>query len=124
MNRLTLETQRSARLMDDIRTAKEFADAYGVELLKRVIRLAETDRNRPHNQPLPAKTDILQEVVDTGFELNPWLEDLILSASVEVVRDAIAVVEENRQRGITLRTREGLLARAIQNEWKPNNIPA
>lgn len=119
MNLQTLKTQRSAHLVDNIRTAKEFADVYGVELLQRLIQLAETDQNLLDNQPTLATADIVQEVEAAGFELNPWLEDFILSARVEVVQDAIAVVEDNRQRGIKVRNPEGLLVSAIQNQWKP-----
>ncbi|MFB2980837.1 hypothetical protein [Microseira sp. BLCC-F43] len=120
MNRQTLKTQGSAQPIDNIRAAKELADAYGIEVLERLIRLAESDRNLLHNQPTPAKEDILQEVETAGFELNPWLEDLILDADVKVVRDAIAVVKENRRRGITVWNPEGLLVSAIRNQWKPN----
>lgn len=108
--------------IDYIKTAKEFADAYGVARLDRVMTLAESAESFPKTQPSPAKADtdaILQEVEAAGFQLNPWLKSLILSASVEVVRDAMEVVKENQHWG-TVRNREGLLVEAIRNQWKPN----
>ncbi|MEB3179064.1 MAG: hypothetical protein VKL59_08570 [Nostocaceae cyanobacterium] len=122
-NRKSLGTQGSARLIDDVLALKEFADAYGLDMLKRAIALAETDYNRSHPESTSAKADILQQVEDAGFELNPWLENFILDANVEIVRDAIAVVKENLRRGITVHNPEGMLVSAIRKEWKPN-IPA
>ncbi|HLO49405.1 MAG TPA: hypothetical protein VK211_13400, partial [Kamptonema sp.] len=86
------------------------------------MTLAEGAESVPKTQPSPAKADtdaILQEVEAAGFQLNPWLKSLILTASVEVVRDGMAVVKENEQWG-TVRNREGLLVEAIRNQWKPN----
>ncbi|WP_445174120.1 hypothetical protein [Microcoleus sp.] len=54
-----------------------------------------------------------------GFQLNPWLKNLLFANSVEVVGDAMAVVAENQQRG-KVRNLEGFLVEAIRNQWKPN----
>ncbi|MBD2002720.1 MULTISPECIES: hypothetical protein [Cyanophyceae] len=109
-------------LINYIRVAKDFADSYGVERLDHLMTLAEADQNSPKTQPVPASANpdaILQEVEAAGFQLNPWLKNLLLSTSVEVVRDAIAVVAENQQ-WRTVRNPEGLLVEAIRNQWKPN----
>lgn len=121
-------TQGSQQLFEDIRAAKEFADAYGVELLDRILRLAETGQNPLQAQTFPSNTSkteaagILQEAKNAGFKVNSWLGDLILSSHVEVVRDAIAVVKDNVQRGVLVQNPEGLLVAAIRNQWKPSNI--
>jgi len=110
------------QLIEYIQTAKEFADAYGIAHLDRLLALAETVPNSPKTQSSTFKVmsnTILEEVEMAGFHLNPWLKTLILSNNVEVVRDAIAVVEENRRRGI-VRNCEGLLVQAIRNQWKPH----
>lgn len=110
------------QLIEYIQTAKEFADAYGIAHLNRLLALAETAPNSPKTQLLTFKVmsnTILEEVEMAGFQLNPWLKTLILSSNVEVVRDAIAVVEENCYRGV-VRNREGLLVQAIRNQWKPH----
>ncbi len=81
-----------------IKSAKEFADKYGIEYLDRLITLAE-NKNIPNTQSNLTKTNqvnqekILEEVLASDFQLNPWLKNLILLNSVEVVRQAIAVVE-------------------------------
>lgn len=109
------------QLIEYIQTAKEFADTYGIAHLDRLLTLAETVPNSPKTQPSTFKVmsnTILGEVEMAGFQLNPWLKTLILSNNVEVVRDAIAVVEENRRLGV-VRNREGLLVQAIRNQWKP-----
>lgn len=106
-----------------IKLAKEFADKYGIEYLDRLIKLAE-NKNLANNKSNLTKTNqvnqetILEEVIASGFQLNPWLKNLILINSVEVVRQAIAVVEENEIWG-NVRNREGLLVEAIRNQWKP-----
>lgn len=110
------------QLIEYIQTAKEFADAYGIAHLDRLLALAETVPNSPKARAstFQVMSDaILEEVEIAGFRLNPWLKTLILSSDVEVVRDAIAVVEENRRWGI-VRNSEGLLVQAIRNKWKPN----
>ena len=109
------------QLIEYIQTAKEFADTYGIAHLERLLALAETVPNSPKTLPSTFKVmsnTILEEVEMAGFHLNPWLKTLILSSNVEVVRDAIAVVEENCYRGV-VRNREGLLVQAIRNQWKP-----
>lgn len=109
-------------LINYIQVAKDFADSYGVERLDHLITLAEADRNSPKSQPVPASDrpdTILQEVEAAGFQLNPWLKNLILTTSFEVVRDAMAVVVEN-QRWKTVHNPEGLLVEAIRNQWKLN----
>ena len=106
-----------------IKLAKEFADKYGIEYLDRLITLAENN-NLPNTQLNFTQTNqvnqetILEEVLTAGFQLNPWLKNLILINSVEVVRQAIAVVEENEIWG-NVRNREGLLVEAIRKQWKP-----
>lgn len=108
------------QLMEYIQTAKEFADAYGIAHLDRLLALAETAPTFPKALPATFKVmsdTILEEVEMAGFHLDPWLKTLILTSDVEVVRDAIAVVEKNSRRGI-VRNREGLLVQAIRNQWK------
>ncbi|NES05799.1 MAG: hypothetical protein F6K22_25115 [Okeania sp. SIO2F4] len=106
-----------------IKLAKEFADQYGIEYLDRLITLAE-NKNLPNIQSNISHTNqvnqetILEEVLASGFQLNPWLKNLIFINSLEVVRQAIAVVEENEIWG-NVRNREGLLVEAIRNQWKP-----
>lgn len=110
------------QLIEYIQTAKKFADAYGIANLDRLLALAETVPNSPKIRPSSFKVmsnTILEEVEMAGFQLDPWLKTLILSSDVEVVRDAIAVVEENSSRGI-VRNPEGLLVQAIRKQWKPN----
>jgi len=83
---------------------------------------AQVEPNSPKTQSVPASdrpSTILQEVEAAGFKLNPWLKNLLFTSSVEVVRDAMAVVAENQQRG-KVRNLEGLLVEAIRNQWKPN----
>ena len=109
------------QLIEYIQTAKEFADTYGIAHLERLLALAETVPNSPKTRQSTFQVmsnTILEEVEMAGFHLNPWLKTLILSSNVEVVRDAIAVVEENRRQGI-VRNGEGLLVQAIRNQWKP-----
>ena len=109
-----------------IKLAKEFADQYGIEYLDRLITLAE-NKNLPNTQSNLTQTNqvnqgkILDEVLAGGFQLNPWLKNLILINSVEVVRQAIAVVKENEIWG-NVRNREGLLVEAIRNQWKQKKL--
>ena len=113
---------------EDILAAKEFADAYGPELLERLIRLAEVNQSLPE-QPkyLTAFLEsgeydgMVREVKDAGFEVNSWLENLIETASVEVIRNAIALVEQKRRQGTTVWNPEGLLVEAIRNKWQPTD---
>lgn len=119
--------RNSDSFKEDIRAAKEFADAYGLELLERLIRLAEAHQSLPEQPKYvqafleSGKPDgILREVKDAGFRVNSWLENLIETASVEVVRNAIALVEQKRRRG-TVWNPEGLLVEAIRNKWQPNS---
>ena len=109
-------------LINYIQVAKDFADSYGVDRLDHLMTLAQADPNSAKTQPVRASDrhdTILQEVEAAGFQLNPWLKNLLLTTSVEVVRDAMAVVAENQQRG-KVRNLEGLLVEAIRNQWKPN----
>jgi hypothetical protein len=109
-------------LINYIQVAKDFADSYGVDRLDHLMTLAQADPNSAKTQSVPASdrhNTILQEVEAAGFQLNPWLKNLLFTTSVEVVRDAMAVVAENQQRG-TVRNPEGLLVEAIRNQWKPN----
>jgi hypothetical protein len=119
----SLEELKMTSLINYIRVAKDFADSYGVERLDHLMTLAEAERaNSPKTQPVAARANphaILQEVEAAGFQLNPWLKNLLLTTSVEVVRDAMVVVAENQGRG-TVRNPEGLLVEAIRNQWKPN----
>lgn len=113
-------------LINYIQVAKNFADSYGVERLDYLMTLAEVEQNSSKTQPVPASANldaILQEVEAAGFQLNPWLKNLLLTTSVEVVQNAMAVVAENQQWGI-VRNPAGLLVEAIRNQWKPNNISA
>ena len=109
-------------LINYIQVAKDFADSYGVDRLDHLMTLAQADPNSAKTQPVAASdrhNTILQEVEAAGFQLNPWLKNLLFTTSVEVVRDAMAVVAENQQRG-RVRNPEGLLVEAIRNQWKPN----
>ncbi|MGB3507873.1 MAG: hypothetical protein WBA93_01230 [Microcoleaceae cyanobacterium] len=111
------------RHLEYIKLAKEFADTYGIEYLERIMALAENNKFT-NTQPTPTKTNqeiILDEVVVAGFQLNPWLKNLILINSEEVVRKAVAVVQQNEMWG-NVRNREGLLVDAIRNQWKPNRL--
>ena len=116
----------SHSLSDDIRAAKEFADAYGIELLQRLIQLAETYQSPPEQLTyveafLASDEGIVQEVKDAGFDVNPWLKNLIETANVQVVRNAIALVEQKRRQKITIWNPEGYLVEAIRNQWKPKS---
>jgi hypothetical protein len=109
-------------LINYIQVAKDFADSYGVDRLDHLMTLAQADPNSAKTQPVAASdrhNTILQEVEAAGFPLNPRLNNFLLTTSVEVVRDAMAVVAENQQRG-RVRNPEGLLVEAIRNQWKPN----
>lgn len=109
-------------LINYIQVAKDFADSYGVDRLDHLMTLAQADPNSAKTQPVLASdrhNTILQEVEAAGFKLNPWLKNLLFTTSVKVVRDAMAVVAENQQRG-KVRNLEGLLVEAIRNQWKPN----
>ncbi|SKB13685.1 hypothetical protein PL11201_530015 [Planktothrix sp. PCC 11201] len=109
-------------LINYIQTAKDFADSYGVDRLDRLMTLAQASENSLITQPSGMngnRGDILQEVEAVGFQLNAWLKNLILSTPIEVVRNAMAVVEEN-ERWRIVKNREGLLVEAIRNQWKPN----
>lgn len=117
--------RNSDSFKEDIRAAKEFADAYGPELLERLIGLAEDDQSLSEPPKyvkafLESGKPIVREVKDAGFEVNSWLENFIETASVEVVRNAIALVEQKRRRGITVWNPEGLLVQAIRNKWQAN----
>lgn len=109
-------------LINYIQTAKDFADSYGVERLDRLMTLVQASENSLITQPSAMngnRGDILQEAEAAGFQLNPWLKNLILSTPIEVIRNAMAVVAEN-ERWRIVRNREGLLVEAIRNQWKPN----
>ncbi len=119
--------RNSDSFREDIRAAKEFADAYGPELLERLIGLAEAHQSLPEELKYvkafleSGELDgIVREVKDAGFQVNSWLENLIETTTVEVVRNAIALVEQKRRRGITVWNPEGLLVEAIRNKWQPN----
>lgn len=105
---------------EDILAAKEFADAYGTELLERLIRFAEANQSLPE-QPKSDEPEIVREVKDAGFQVNSWLKNFIETASVEVVRNAIALVEQKRCRGTAVRNPEGFLVQAIRNKWQPTD---
>lgn len=65
-----------------------------------------------------ADAEILNEIEAIGIHLHPKLEQFVLDAAVDVVRDAIAVVKETRAKE-TVRNPAGLLVEAIKNKWKP-----
>lgn len=65
-----------------------------------------------------AAQQILAEVKNADIPLTPELQRLVLKSSVEVVRDAISVVLEARQKGTVFKP-AGLLTRAIQGQWQP-----
>lgn len=74
----------------------------------------------PDTRPTPTDASILQEVEAAAIPINYDLKALILSSSVQVVRDAVAVVEENRSRGVVY-SPAGLFRSAVENQWKPNH---
>jgi hypothetical protein len=65
-----------------------------------------------------ADAEILNEVEAIGIYLHPKLEQFVLDAAVDVVKDALAVVKETRAKE-TVRNPAGLLVEAIKNKWKP-----
>ena len=113
-----------AQFTDYLKTAKDFADQYGVERLDRLMGLAEplTSEVETQSHIVTANhSNILQEVEDAGLKITPYLKHLVLSESVETVRDAIAVVQENQSYG-RVKNPEGLLVEAIRNRWKPKRL--
>ncbi|MGQ4650697.1 hypothetical protein [Lyngbya aestuarii] len=64
---------------------------------------------------------ILKEAKGTGIHLHPKLEQFILQSTLDVVKDAIAVVNEAKARG-SLKNPAGLLIEAIKNQWKPSAV--
>jgi hypothetical protein len=63
---------------------------------------------------------IRAEVEAADIPLDCGLETLVLASHPEVIRDAIAVVQENRKRGI-VHSPSGLFRRAVENHWKPRS---
>ena len=58
-----------------------------------------------------------------GIDLHPKLKKLVLSQSLEVVKNAIAVVKEHKTKGV-VRSPSGLLIKAVEGRWKPDELPS
>ncbi|MBE9039593.1 hypothetical protein IQ235_02130 [Oscillatoriales cyanobacterium LEGE 11467] len=61
----------------------------------------------------------IEQIKDLGVRVNPQIEKVVKLASVQVVKDAIALLRHKRQTHQTLRNPAGFLVRAIENRWKP-----
>lgn len=64
------------------------------------------------------RSGIFDEIEDMGIQINSRLESLVRSATIEVLRDALAVVRNGINQG-TARVPAVMLERAIAGKWKP-----
>lgn len=85
------------------------------QIIGRDTSSAPSDENDSSSQE-----NLLNEVeaAIAAQEMNPVLQRVVAQASVEVVRDALAVLLEAKKKGGVTRP-AGFLNRAIQGKWKP-----
>lgn len=63
---------------------------------------------------------LLKQVEDLGIRLNQNLRKLVLSATVETIKNALGVLKQNLESRKPLKNPPGLLAEAIKQQWKPS----
>ena len=68
----------------------------------------------------PKHQELLQKAQNLGVHLNQNLTNLIANNPPEIVRSALAALEEQIQSGKNIASREGYLSDAIRRCWKPN----
>lgn len=68
--------------------------------------------------------DLLQEIEQSGIKLNPYLEQIVLKATVQTVRNALESYREQRQRGNINKNPAGFFRRAVEQGFKPNSEPS
>ncbi|PZD70642.1 hypothetical protein C1752_10363 [Acaryochloris thomasi RCC1774] len=79
------------------------------------------------NVPLNSEGRIIDPELKAAVEeviaqpLNQNIHRTVVSATVDVVRDALAVVRQQKQAGIVKRP-AGMLVKAIQEKWNPNPV--
>lgn len=105
------------RLVQYAQTLMDFTERCGVERLDNLAKHLGIDLNF---QP-----DALEEIANAGIQLNVWQKAIVSRAihqDIQVVWDAIGVLEENMRRNNPCASDPAdLLIKAIQHKWKPNS---
>jgi len=76
----------------------------------------------PNQADLAAVEPLLKQAEDLGIRLNQNLKKLVLSATVETIRNALGVLKQSLESRKSLKNPAGLLAEAIKQQWKPSQI--
>lgn len=105
------------RLVQYAQTLMDFTEICGVERLDNLAKHLGIDLNF---QP-----DALEEIANAGIQISVWQKAIVTRAirqDIQVVWDAIGVVEENMRRNNPCASDAAdLLIKAIQHKWKPNS---
>jgi len=108
-------TKKQAGIPKDIKNTKNY-----LELPKDLGEGKSSEPPSNENFSQEAQV-VLKEAEDSGVHLHPKLKQFLLEATLDVVKDAIAVVKEAKARG-NLKNPAGLLIEAIKNQWKPSVV--
>lgn len=85
------------------------------------VKPTETKTSLTPNQVnLAAVEPLLKQAEDLGIRLNQNLQKLVLSATVETIRNALGVLKQSLESRKPLKNPAGLLAEAIKQQWKPS----
>jgi hypothetical protein len=80
----------------------------------------KTTATPPEISLSPECEEFLQRAKDLGVQLNQNLLTLIQSHPPEVVRNALAALQEQMQSNNRIDSKEGFLSNAIRRRWRPN----
>lgn len=65
--------------------------------------------------------ELFQEVEQAGIILNSHLKQILLQATVQTIRNAIAAFHEQKQKGNINKNPSGFFRRAVEQQFKPNS---
>lgn len=123
--RVSSENQRKGEelknLKIELETTKKELNSCRIELLENNPKIASiTPKIEQHNSSQQIDRDLKSKLSNLGVRLNATLKKIISSKTKQEVNNALGAVEEYLSTGKKVKSKAGLLRKALEESWIPN----
>lgn len=123
--RVSNENQRKTKeiknLKIELETTKKELNSCKMELLENNPKITSiSPKIEQHNFSQQIDSDLKSKLSNLGVKLNATLKKIILSKTNQEVDNALCAVEEYLTTGKKVKSKAGLLRKALEESWIPN----
>lgn len=123
--RVSSENQRRGEEIENLKleleTTKKELNSCRIELLENNPKIASiASKIEQHNSNQQIDSELKSKLSNLGVRLNVTLKKIIISKTKQKVNNAISAVEEYLSTGKKVKSKAGLLRKALEESWIPN----